>query len=206
MSARILDKALAERADAWSFPPVGAAPAARGRLPTADELRELERTTREAAEREGRAEGLAAGRAEAEARASRLAALADALARPLENLDHEVERQLIALAMALASHILRRELARDAAPTVEAVRECLAALPSATRDVSLHLHPEDAALVAEHLDAHAPRAWKLVPDEGLARGDVKVESESSRINGQLEARLNEIVAAALGRAEPDEAR
>lgn len=197
MAARIIEKDLAGAVDAFSFPSVRDARLATAALATPAQLQELERHAREAAEREGREQGLAAGRAEIAERVRRLVAIADALARPLEDLDREVERQLIALATVLASHVLRRELARDALPTVDAVRQCIGALPSATREVVLHLHPDDAAAVVEQLEPQGARAWKIVRDPELERGDVTVESASSRIDGRLEARLKEIVAAAL---------
>src|SRR5690606_41439345 len=61
----------------------------------------------------GYAEGLAAGKAEAAARAAKLAALGDALARPLENVERAVEEELLGLSIALACHLVRREIDQD---------------------------------------------------------------------------------------------
>lgn len=201
MAARIIDKGQAGTVDAWAFPPVKPESTAASRFATPAELRELERQTREAAERQGHAEGLEKARAEVAECVRRLSAIADALARPLDNVEQEVEQQLLGLAVALAAHVVRREIERDALPMVEAVRDCMAALPGATREAALHLHPADAAVVASHLQSGEQKLWKLVPDAALERGDVQLVSESSRIDGRLETRLREIVAAALAERE-----
>jgi flagellar assembly protein FliH len=212
---RIIDKDEPAAIERWSVPPVdgSAADTLRGarergaHLLTARQLEELQRLAQEEARQRGLEEGLAAASREVAARVERLTALADALAHPLEHLGQQVEQELIDVAVALASHVIRREIARDAAPTVDAVRECLAALPSGTRDVVLYLNPEDASLVGTHLDLDRPRPWKLESDPSLSRGDLRLSSSSSQVDGRLEARLREIVATAradleLGEAEP----
>ena len=143
-------------------------------------------------------EGLASGRAELDARVKRFEALMGKLAHPFEELDAAVEEDLISLAKILATHILRRELKSDPSQIIGSVRDCMEALPVAARNVRLFLHPEDARLVREHAAGDDSGTWKLEEDGSLSRGSLRVESETSYIDGRIESRLNEIVGSALG--------
>lgn len=141
------------------------------------------------------------------ARVRRLDNVLQLLASPLRALDDEVEKQLLELAFAVGKQLARREL--SAAPTqiVAILRECLEQLPLAARDVRVHLHPEDAALVRERLAAPAEeRAWSLIEDPTLARGGCLVRSDTSQIDARFESRVNAVLASALGEQRaPDRA-
>src|SRR5882672_750942 len=117
-------------------------------------------------EREAWEQGLAAGRAagraqalseqetltqELRARAQRLGSVLNLQARPLAELDEIVLRQLASLAGAIARQLVRRELRTQPEQIIAVIRETVGLLPAATRDVRIHLHPEDAALVRERL-------------------------------------------------------
>lgn len=150
--------------------------------------------------------GMAAARAEMQgqldqlkARVARLDAILKLLSRPLEELDAEVERQLTLLAITVGKQILRRELRTDPAQIVAVIRESVARLPAAARDIRVQLHPEDAAVVRENLATPtADRAWTIVEDPALSRGGCLVRTDSSQIDARFDSRLNAIVAAALG--------
>jgi flagellar assembly protein FliH len=121
------------------------------------------------------------------------------LAEPLQALDDGMEQELVALAMAAAKLIVRRELKTDPAQVLAAVREAMGALPAASRNVRLHLHPEDAALVRETLKvSEGEQTWRIVEDPVIARGGCKVITDTSLIDASVEARLLAITAAVLG--------
>jgi flagellar assembly protein FliH len=153
--------------------------------------------------REGREKGEAEGRTSAEqalaAEAESLKQLMSALTEPLAQMEEEVEKELVTLAMTVAKHLVRRELKTDPGQIVAVVREALALLPAAQRSVTLLLHPQDAELVrrALHLD-QARVAWQIVEDPTLSRGGLRVETEVSRIDATVETRLAAVIAAALG--------
>ena len=158
------------------------------------------------AEARGYEAGMARARAETSAR---LAALEERvkqldetlqlLARPLEQLDADIESELARLALAIGKQLARRELRIEPAQVIAILRESLALLPATAREVRVHLHPEDAATVREHLTAPTnERAWTLVEDPTLSRGGCVVHSESSRIDARLESRIAAIAASALG--------
>jgi flagellar assembly protein FliH len=78
----------------------------------------------------------------------------------------------------------------------QAVRQAVAALPAATRELRVRLHPDDLALLRE-LDAAEPH-WQLQADPSLERGDCVLESERSRLDARVETRLAAMIDAVLG--------
>jgi len=150
--------------------------------------------------------GLSAGRAELQnqtdalaARVARLDEILSQLCRPLPELEAEVEGQLVLLALAVGKQLARRELKADPGQIAALIREAVGRLPAAARDVRVHLHPEDAAIVRERLAApSADRAWNLIEDPTLARGGCLVRSDNSQIDARFESRVHAVLAAALG--------
>ena len=154
----------------------------------------------------GYEEGMAAARAEVDgrlkelnARIARLDSILALLSKPLEDLDSEVEKQLTLLALTVGKQMVRRELKTDPAQVIAVIRESVARLPAAARDIRVHLHPEDAAVVREHLATpSSDRAWNIVEDPALSRGGCIVRTDTSQLDARLDSRLNAIVAAAFG--------
>jgi flagellar assembly protein FliH len=65
--------------------------------------------------------------------------------------------------------------------------------------VRVHLHPEDAAVVREHLaPTENERAWVIVEDPVMARGGCQITSATSRIDARLESRVGAILSELLG--------
>jgi len=134
-----------------------------------------------------------------EARVQRLDSVLELLAQPLRALDDQVEQQLLELALAVGKQLARRELSVAPAQIVAILRECLEQLPVAAREVRVHLHPEDAAVVRERLAAAGEeRAWSLIEDPTLARGGCLVRSDTSLIDARFESRVNAVISSALG--------
>jgi len=203
MRSRVIDKAAAPSADRWDFPAVDstAGDALRGvarggaHLLTTAQIDALERQTKEEARKRGYEEGLAASQVEVAARIERLTALAGEFSHPFQNLEQAVEDEVVALAIELARHLVGREVERDPALLHAAIADCLAALAASVRDVTLHLHPDDAALVRSGLPAGEQR-FKIAIDAAFKRGDLRVTSSSSLVDGSIAARCREIIAAA----------
>ncbi len=204
MRSRVIDKSAALDAGRWDFPAVDAtaADALRGasktgaHLLTANQLETLERQVKDEARQRGYEEGLAAGKAEAAARATRLDGLISAFTHPFQALEQAVEDEIVGLAVSLARHLVRREIEHDPAVLHAAIADCLAALATSVRDVTLYFHPDDAALVRGALAAGAEQRYKIAADPALARGDLRLSSGSSLVDGTIAARCAEIVAAA----------
>ncbi|MGE0810959.1 MAG: FliH/SctL family protein [Immundisolibacter sp.] len=156
---------------------------------------------REAGHAEGYAAGLTEGITDGRARAAEalaaesahLTAVLDSLAQPLATLEQELHDNLLQLACALARQVVRRELTAVPQRIGELVREGVAALPPAARQISVHLNPLDLDLVR----GISPRGrsdvrWELVADTSLTRGGCRIVTESSEVDLTLEARLGEV--------------
>jgi len=191
----------------WELPVVeGRVAGRRARPITADELDDIARAAWDEGHAKGHADGLAAAAAEVQrrhaaldARIARLDEIATLLARPLAELDAEVESQLAQLALTVAGQLVRRELRIDRTQIIGILRHVVSLLPAAARDVRVHLHPDDAALVNEKLATPASeRAWVLVEDPVMARGGCRVTAENSQIDARLESRLNATIVEVLG--------
>lgn len=165
--------------------------------PTAQALEDIEAAAYEEGRQRGHADGLAAGREEMRREAARLRALIEQIARPLAALDDEVERALVDLACAVARRLLDEELQAAPERVLGLARAALAALPEDLREIRLHLNPEDARLVREALQP-PPQAqsFRVQDDPALARGDCRVQTESSYLDARLETRIA-LAAAAL---------
>jgi flagellar assembly protein FliH len=82
---------------------------------------------------------------------------------------------------------------------IAVVREALAALPLAARDIRLALHPEDAAMIQEALSLNQrDDVIQIVEDPVQSRGGCRVVSEASQIDATVESRLNAVIAGVLG--------
>jgi flagellar assembly protein FliH len=146
---------------------------------------------------QGHREGRAGGEAEAHARIERLGQILTVLEQPLVDLDAEVEEQLVALALAVARQMVRRELHLNPGEIVPVVREALASLPAARRHLRLYLHPDDIHIVRAAL-GEGERGMRLIEDVGLTRGGCRVETDVSRIDATVEQRLNRVITSLLG--------
>jgi len=188
---------------AWTLPRVDGPVVGQRRI---ENLNALEREAWEHGVAEGRAAGNAAIQSaqqqlldQQSLQVARLAAILDLLARPLLELDASVHQQLGALAGAIARQLVRRELRIHPEQIIAVIRETLVLLPASAREVRIHLHPEDAALVRERLsEPGAERAWSLIEDPVVGRGGCRITSEYSTIDAQVESRLGAAIATALG--------
>ena len=161
---------------------------------------------RQAEMKRGYEAGLSAAHAEQKShtealsvRVTRLDEILNRLCSPLPALEAEVEQQLVLLALAVGKQLARRELKTDPGQIAALIREAVGRLPAAAREVRVHLHPDDAAAVAERLStAGQERAWTVVEDPTLTRGGCLVRSENSQIDARLESRVNAMVSSMLG--------
>jgi len=154
----------------------------------------LREEARRAGWEQGLSEGRQAARGELRLQADRLQHLIEQLAAPLAQAGQDVQDELVQLAMAIARQVVLRELSTQPEQIRDVVTQAIAALPSGNRHLRIHLHPEDAHLLAEHLDAHEVASWKIIEDATLSRGGCLVDTGATRIDARLETRLNDILA------------
>jgi flagellar assembly protein FliH len=201
--AELLQKEHIDKVERWQTPTVEG-DAGGGQLRTVAQLEALEKQACDEGFARGYEDGKQAGAEEAAARAARLDGLLEQLNTPLAELDEVVERELCELTFAIARQLIRRELKTSPDEVIGAVREALAALPVACRNVRLQLHPDDAALVREALTpSDGPAAWQIVENSMLTRGGCRVLSDTSQIDARVEKRLGAAISAVLGDERTD---
>jgi len=148
---------------------------------------------------EGFEKGLAEGRAEGQRELrQQVAALEDLLTQlqtPLKDMGQALENELLTLSVAMAQQLVRREIQVDPGEIIPVITEALSLLPSHARDVVVHVHPEDAALIRTMLsDAGDDADWSISEDPLLSRGGCRVESANSSVDASLETRLATLMA------------
>ena len=191
------DDAAAKQPQPWAVPAIDGSDG-KGYL-TAGRLQELQKDAYDEAWKSGHAEGLVAGQEEVQRRAARFDELLRALSKPFDELDETVEKQLVELSIALLKQLFRREIRIDPSHVIGVVREAIQALPIASRNIHVHLHPDDAALVRETLtSASGEQAWKIVEDPLSSRGGCRVTTDSSQIDASAESRLHAVISRCLG--------
>lgn len=180
-------------------------------LPTAEDVERIYQQARneglEAGKQEGyeagfaagQAAGYAEGKAKGDQEAARLASLGASFADALGALEQQVASDLLTLALEMSKQMLRETLRLKPEALLPAVQEAMRGLLPNTRQPTLVLHPEDAALVREHLATELSQLpWRIVEDAKMGRGGCRVESENGEVDATMEnrwKRLNE----ALGR-------
>ena len=155
--------------------------------------------------RQGYAQGHARGRdeamAEVHAEAAQLRALALALPDALRGADQEIAENLLALALDIARQVLGQALALDTGAILPVVRELLQAEPALSGAPQLVLHPDDAALVRQHLAEDLQAAgWRIRTDAACQRGGCRVLAASGEQDATLPSRWERVTAALVKKA------
>jgi flagellar assembly protein FliH len=186
----------------WDLPAVeGPLVQRRGAGVNVMHLEAVERDAWEQGLAAGHAEGVRRGEAELAVRVNEmnvkvaaLEAILGTLAKPLEQLDTAIEQELTRLALIIAKHLVRRELRLDPAQVIGIIRHTVGLLPVAARDLKVHLHPDDAAIVRAKLaQPSGEPEWVLKEDPLLARGGCRLTTATSSIDARLESRVAEAV-------------
>jgi flagellar assembly protein FliH len=148
----------------------------------------------------GRREGLEAGRRDAfnenAARVARLDALVTAMAVDLARLDAELARDVVELGLTVARKIIGDAIEVHPEAVLHAVEDALRQLGHVQSEIQVLVHPEDAALVAPHLQATAgARTWVLKDDATIARGGCRLVTNGSEIDATVAHRWQRITTA-----------
>jgi len=170
-------------------------------LPTAEELEAIRAAARDegyaegldAGQAEGHAagyeEGLSLGRAEAAEELEHLRQLATTFGDAVTQADEAISSDVLELALHLARGMVRT--AFDVKPDliIPVVREAIDYLPNLQQPALLMLHPEDALIVRSSIGHELDKnGWRVVEDDGIARGGCRVDTASNQIDAQIGAR------------------
>lgn len=193
-SRAAIARAVAEAADAREA-------AVRAEYEAAWEAQAAADAERAAADAEAAyAAGLETGRAEGEAAAqAALAGAAGALDDAVAEVRaHEarwladLEAHVAALAVAVARHVVGREVAHDDALVTELVARAVAEFP-AGQPLAVRAHPADVAALKAAWAGHARAAeLRWIPDAQVARGGALVEGRERIVDGRVDMALERV--------------
>ena len=167
-----------------------------------EELQSLLQAGRQQAYQDGYRDGLAAleGFKQSHARqmSTQVGALVHSIGMQLDNLQQDMARALAVSATNLARQIVRTELQTRPDLVAMVATEALDTLLLSARHITLRVHPDDQALVAEgSAEVLAARGARVVVDSHVARGGCLVESDIGSIDATMETRWRR-ASAALG--------
>jgi flagellar assembly protein FliH len=142
----------------------------------------------------GVADGWRAGREEGEAAVrgsiQTLRGVIDALESERGDFHARLVDNLVAVALAVARHLVERELATDPGIVRDLVRRAAEFIPDREL-LTIRLHPDDLAIVSAHWPSPADgaRAVEFSADAMLSRGSTVLETPRYLVDGDLEAAL-----------------
>jgi len=123
------------------------------------------------------------------------------LREPQKWIDSELERELFLMTVAISKQLLRHELSVRPELIESLVHKAVAALPLSDSGFEIFLNPDDAEVLRGlHEDRNEPLdpTWRLIEDPTISRGGCRINGDHSRIDEQLETRIQHVVAEMLG--------
>ncbi|SEF41721.1 flagellar assembly protein FliH [Nitrosomonas ureae] len=137
----------------------------------------------------GYAEGKKAAEIEVKVEVAHIHSLLTQLSQDLHKMDQQVADSLLDLSIALAKKLVTTALKIKPELIIPIVQEAIRNLSHSMQHSRLYLHPEDAKLVAAHLQAQVEQDnWCIREDEQLSRGSCRIEADGSEIDGSMEMR------------------
>lgn len=129
---------------------------------------------------------------------AQVGSIAESYSRQLDALQQEMARALAVSATHLARQIVRSELTQRPELVAAVAQEAVDTLLRSAKHITLRVHPDDHALVAQGAaETIEARGGRVVADADITRGGCVVESDIGAIDASLETRWRR-AAATLG--------
>ena len=154
---------------------------------------EVTEAARQEGFQQGFQQGLSEGRAQGQQLIGSPQSLIDAMAVPFQESDAELVSTLLDLTRRVSEAVLRRELQVDPGIVTYVLEESLRVLSDEQRDVSVRIHPQDAALCRQMGFVEREKV-SFIEDPGVQRGGLEVKSGSQLVDARVEARLQQVLA------------
>lgn len=156
---------------------------------------------RETGHTEGYEAGWRKGKEDAQREAERLASVVAEMDAALDGIDQAVAEEIVTMAIELARQMVRRTLADHPDAVADTVRDALQQMPH--NQIRIHLHPDDVALVREHLTDQIEHGHhRIIEDDTLARGGCRLDAAGAELDATVHTRWRRILAG-LGRGDSE---
>lgn len=207
--ARFIPREELHSFSAWNPGALGGAdtaaaqPETQASAPSAEDIAAQLHAARQGGYQDGYRDGLVALEGFKQSYAAQVTAqvahIASAFQQQLGALEQDLAQRLAGVALSLARQVVRSELSQRPQLVVDVAQEALGALLMSARHITVRVHPDDHALVAQGAqELIASRGARLLPDVQVTRGGCLVESDIGVIDATVETRWQR-AAGAMGR-------
>lgn len=163
------------------------------------ELLALRETAQREGFREGYDEGALAAKGEITSLKANLEQAMDILRKPVEKVEVLVEQELLALSLAIARQVLRREITTQPQHIIGLIRDAVKQLPSTIEEITVLLNPTDGQVVRKALHEHqTSHKWNIVDDPSIEQSDCKIRAGKSFIDAGIDALVARLATEHLG--------
>lgn len=144
---------------------------------------------------EGKTEGLTAGEELVQQHLDSWVSLLDSLQNPVANVEQELQKELILLAVSLARGVIRSEVKTNTDLIFQALSEGLKALPIQEKNYQIHLHPDDIKLVNDHFSPEEinKHHWDFIESPELSSGGCEIVTQSNAVDITIERRVKDVI-------------
>lgn len=147
---------------------------------------------------EGRQRGIEEGREQAAQEREAFRQMAESFASEVMRADDVIAEDLLRLSLDVAKAMLKTALNAQPELVLPIVGESIRYLTSLQHPALLFLHPDDAALVREHMGDELSKAgWRVAEDSHVSRGGCRIETATNQIDATMGSRW-ERIASSLG--------
>lgn len=152
----------------------------------------------ESGKAQGQLEGAEAGKSEAkeniDAQMQTLQSLCEQINEPLAQINDDVKKELLILAVSLAKAVINVEVEQNDKVLLKALDEGIAALPAQEKSYQLELHPDDIAIVHEHFDQETlkEKNWSIKHNHELTRGGCKILTSNNAVDVSIARRCENV--------------
>ncbi len=177
-------------------PAITPVPAASEPPQPAEDLALIEKTAYESGFRQGEKAGMAIAEKKVEASLRRYSEAILEIGRLRARLYHQVEREVVKLAIEVAKKIVHREIQADREIIQTLVKVALSHVAEKSA-VTVHLHPVDYNYILEHRaelssGADDEREVALLADKSIERGGCLIQTECGDIDARIEEEFREV--------------
>jgi len=149
---------------------------------------------------EGLRKGLEDGEQQQEAllqqTAQQMDAAMQAFVEPFAQLEEVVYEKMVALSLAVSQRIVQQSIEQTPEWIISVFKTTLDQLPEVEAQVEVWVHPELESTLEPYLTQqaeHFPQGWRLLADEALPKGAVKIKHQNSTLTSDWQQQLKSVV-------------
>jgi flagellar assembly protein FliH len=144
---------------------------------------------------EGTTQGLATGEEQVQQYLISWTSLIDSIQNPVANVEKELEKELVLLAVSLAKGVIRSEVKTNTDLIFQALSEGLKALPIQEKHYQIHLHPDDIELVNNHFSPEeiAKHHWDFIESPEMSAGGCEIVTQTNAVDVSVERRVKDVI-------------